>query len=72
MIKKKVERGGPIEVDLTGPDGNAFVLIAMAHRWAKQLGLNADEIETDMTSGDYEHLVSVMEKHFGKMVVFYR
>jgi hypothetical protein len=28
----------PIEIDLTGPEGNAFVLIGYAKQWFKQLG----------------------------------
>lgn len=71
MIKSKNEKGG-IEVDLTGPEGNAFVLIGYARKWSKQLGLNPDEVEMEMTSGDYENLVGVLEKYFGKVVTFYR
>jgi hypothetical protein len=40
MIKDKKEleqRTGPIEIDLTGPDGNAYVLLGMAHKFAKQI-----------------------------------
>ena len=73
MIKSKEEKKkGPIEIDLTGPEGNAFVLLGYAGKWAKQLGLDAKEIQTDMISGSYEHLLSVMEKHFGDYVVFYK
>jgi hypothetical protein len=71
MIKTK-KRNTKIEIDLTGPEGNAFVLIGYARRWSKQLGLNPDEVEKEMTSGDYENLVSVLEKHFGSVVTFYR
>lgn len=71
MIKSKNQKRG-IEVDLTGPEGNAFVLIGYARKWSKQLGLNPDEIEKEMTDGDYENLVGVMEKYFGKVVTFYR
>lgn len=71
MIKSKNEKKG-IEVDLTGPEGNAFVLIGYARKWSKQLGLNPDEVEMEMTSGDYENLVGVLEKYFGKVVTFYR
>jgi hypothetical protein len=28
MIRDKVETKGPIVIDLTGPDGNAFALLA--------------------------------------------
>jgi hypothetical protein len=38
MIKSKSEmRRGPIEIDLTGPDGNAHVLLGMAKDFAKQI-----------------------------------
>lgn len=60
------------EVDLSGPEGNAFVLIGYATRWAKQLGLDFDPILEDMQSGNYEHLLEVLEKHFGDYVTFYR
>ena len=71
MIKSK-ESQSSVSVDLTGPEGNAFVLIGYARKWSKQLGLNPDEVEKEMTSGDYENLVSVLEKHFGHVVTFYR
>lgn len=71
MIKKK-NTNKAIEVDLTGPEGNAFVLLGYAHRWAKQMDLDWDEVEKELTSGDYEHLVATMDKYFGKVVTFYR
>ena len=38
MIKKKSEmKRGPIEIDLTGPEGNAFVLMGYAKRFADQI-----------------------------------
>ena len=70
-IKNKVSRS-TIEIDLTGPDGNAFVLIGTASRLAKQLGLDANEIKTEMMSGDYENLIRVFDKHFGEFVTLYR
>ena len=68
MIKKKQPRKGKIEIDLTGPDGNAFVIMAHAVSYAKQLGLDKDAILEDMQSGDYEHLLEVFDKHFGQYV----
>jgi hypothetical protein len=42
-IKKKEEMPrGPIEIDLSGPDGNVFVLMGMAKRFAKQLRLEIE------------------------------
>lgn len=62
----------PIEIDLTGPEGNAFVLMGYAQKWAKQLGLDRVEILADMQSGDYDHLISVLEKHFGDYIILYK
>jgi len=64
------ERG--IEIDLSGPQGNGFVLIGYARKWAKQLGKDADAITKDMESGDYDHLVEVLEREFGDYVTIYR
>ena len=73
MIKSINEKKtSGIEIDLTGPDGNAFVLMGMASKFSKQLGLNKDEIISDMMSGNYEHLLEVFEKHFGDYVTLYR
>lgn len=69
MIKKK-QNG--IEIDLTGPDGNAFVLIGMASRLAKQLGLDGKAIQAEMMKGDYEHLIKVFDREFGEFVTLYR
>jgi hypothetical protein len=71
MIKSKEQKSG-IEIDLTGPDGNAFVLIGMASKLAKQLGLDKDNIQKEMMSGNYEHLVNTFDKHFGNFVTLYR
>ena len=62
----------PIEIDLTGPDGNAFVLLGKAKNFAKQLELDGDKIVDEMTSGDYEHLLKVFDKYFGSFVTLYR
>jgi len=71
MIKSKIEKLG-IEIDLTGPDGNAFVLIGTAGNLAKQLGLDAKAIREEMMKGDYENLVNVFDTHFGNFVTLYR
>jgi len=70
MIKNKTK--SDIEIDLTGPDGNAFVLIGKAANLAKQLGLDSNAIQTEMMNGDYEHLVNTFDKHFGHLVTLYR
>ena len=75
MIRNKVDKKGPIVIDLTGPDGNAFVLLGKAKSFAKAIGMNGVEAEAlinDMTSGDYEHLIQVFDKHFGSFVILER
>ena len=71
MIRKKVVKH-EIVVDLTGPDGNAFMLLAKARRWARDLGLDYERIHEEATIGDYENLVSVLDNYFGDFIVFER
>ena len=71
MIKNKSATPG-IEIDLTGPQGNAFVLLGMASNLAKQLDLDADAIRSEMMSGDYENLIQVFDEYFGSIVTLYR
>ena len=69
-IRTPIHRGKP-EINLDGPDGNAFVLLANAYRLGQQLGLSRGEIQKiqdDMKSSDYEHLIQTFDKHFGDYV----
>ena len=61
-----------IVIDLTGPDGNAFVLLAYAKNFSKQLNIQYGPIADDMMSGDYEHLLEVFDKYFGSFVTLLR
>ena len=72
MIRTKQVSSSPLIVDLTGPDGNAFALLGMAKRWARDLQLDYKSIQDEATAGNYEHLLSVMDKHFGDYVIFER
>ena len=71
MIRKKQPKK-EIIIDLTGPDGNAFVLIVKAMSFAKIFGLNQESIKQEMMSGDYENLLQVFDKHFGHFVILER
>lgn len=71
MIKKK-EEVTELVIDLTGPEGNAFVLMAHAKNLAKSMGLDGHSIVAEMMSSDYEHLVETFDKHFGERVVLLR
>lgn len=74
MIKNIKDRVTPnqVEIDLTGEEGNAFVLMGYTRRFATQLGLNPDPIINEMMSGDYENLIKVFDRYFGKFVTLYR
>ena len=71
MIRNKTIKS-EIIIDLTGPDGNAYVLLGKAKDLARQLELDAIKICNEMTSGDYENLISVFDKYFGHIIVLER
>ena len=73
MIKDKnsIKHRG-LEIDLTGPDGNAYVLLGYASNLAKQLKKDENSIREDMTSSDYDHLVEVFDREFGDYVTLYK
>jgi hypothetical protein len=66
MIVNKKKLG--IEIDLSGPQGNAFYLIGQANKLAQQLNFDKDEIVNEMTKSDYENLILVFDKYFGEYV----
>ena len=70
-IKNKTE-SREITIDLTGPDGNAFVLLGRAKGYAKLIDLDGDKIIHEMTQGDYEHLVETFDRYFGDYVILER
>jgi len=74
MIRKK-EENREIVIDLTGPDGNAFVLLGTARDLARKIGYSKEEsdaLQARMTSGDYENLLKEFDKAFGKFVILER
>ena len=71
-IKSKSEMPSEIAIDLTGPDGNAFALMGYAKKFARQLGVDSEEIISNMMSGDYENLLEVFEENFGEFVILER
>jgi len=71
MIRDKQPQS-EIVIDLTGPDGNAFALLAYAKRFAQQLNLDFSKIQDEMTSGDYENLIQVFDDYFGEIVILER
>ena len=74
MIRSKQETNQPIIIDLTGPDGNAYALMAYARRFATQLGWKdrGSALIENMMSGDYENLLEVFDNAFGEFVILER
>ncbi len=74
MIREKQPQS-EIVIDLTGPQGNAFNLIALAKNFGKQIGMSDSyikEIQEKMMSGDYENLIQVFDNEFGSVVILER
>ena len=75
-IRSKAEKPSrPIEVDLTGPQGNAFYLLALADDLGKQLGYSKFRrkcILDEMRLTDYEGLLYTFDREFGMIVTLWR
>ncbi len=78
MIKSLKDRPRgptPIEIDLTGPKGNAHYLLALADNLSRQLGYDKhkrERIQMEMTLVDYECLLSTFDREFGLLVTLWR
>ena len=73
MIKSINElKTRPIEIDLTGPEGNAYCLLSYARSWSKDLDIDPDKVLDEMMSSDYENLITVLDNYFGAFVTLYR
>ena len=58
-------------IDLDGPQGNAFALMATATELGKSMGWTALDVATvnkQMMEDDYTHLVKTFLYHFGDLV----
>ena len=65
----------PIEIDLNGPEGNAYVLMGYARRLGRQLGFSNNKIEgiiKVMMLTNYEGLLHTFDLYFGDYVIMYR
>jgi len=59
-----------IILDLQGPEGNAFNLLAIAKDLSHSNKFNWDNIYTELTSSDYNNLITVIENYFGDQITF--
>ena len=72
---KKDKPAGKIEIDLTGPDGNAFVLLSIASKLCQKLGYTHHRKELileEMRLTDYEGLLYTFDREFGAFVTLWR
>ena len=72
MIKSKEYKNNGIEIDLTGPDGNAYAILGLAKRLCKEFDIPFKPLMEKMTSGDYENLIKIFDDKFGSFVTMYR
>jgi len=58
-------------IDLNGPDGNAYSLLARVRPLGEQLDMTETTIQAilrTMKSGDYKNLVETFDANFGELV----
>tara|TARA_Y100000310_G_scaffold332488_1_gene408173 strand:- start:327 stop:557 length:231 start_codon:yes stop_codon:yes gene_type:complete len=76
MIKSKADRpNNGIEIDLTGPEGNAFYLLALAENLSRQLGYDKFRTECileEMRLTTYEGLLHTFDREFGTLVTMWK
>ena len=77
MIRSRAEKPNQhkIEIDLNGPDGNAFALMKYAQILGRQVGYSEKRITAIrkvMMMSDYDGLVNVFDNAFGDHVILWR
>ena len=55
-------------IDLTGPNGNAHVLLRYAKQLAKESNKDYQNIRFEMMASNYMNLVKVFDREFGSIV----
>ena len=65
----------PLEIDLSGPYGNAIHLVGLTAKYGRDLGYSEDRIKAIqkvMLMGDYEGLLKMFDREFGHFVTLWR
>lgn len=71
-IKRKLQQKVPqIEIDLTGPQGNVFVLIKLAKDLSFRLGIDGEKVISRMRRVSYEDAVKIFDAYFGDYVTLH-
>jgi len=74
-LKNRPRGPTPIEIDLTGPKGNAFYLLSLADTLSRKLGHDSfrrECIQEEMRLTDYEGLLYTFDREFGLLVTLWR
>jgi len=74
-LKDRPQGPTPIEIDLSGPKGNAFYLLGLAGNLCRQLrydGSHTERILEEMRLTDYEGLLYTFDREFGLLVTLWR
>ena len=53
-----------IYISLSGETGHAFHIIAMVRKVCKETGQDFGSIEREMTAGDHDNMIDVVNEHF--------
>jgi|TARA_Y100000289_G_scaffold56287_1_gene59804 hypothetical protein len=76
MIRSKSEQEPKLlEIDLSGPDGNAFALMRYAQILGRKLGYTEDRIDAIikvMRMSSYDGLVHTFDEQFGEYVILWK
>ena len=75
IVSREEMPSRPIEIDLRGPDGNAYALMAYARDLGRQLGFSNKKIDgiiKVMMLTNYEGLLHTFDLYFGDCVIMYR
>lgn len=51
-------------LELSGVDGNAFMLLGKARKVALKNNMDWEKIHTEATAGDYDHLLQTLMQYF--------
>lgn len=74
MTIRKKQKQDKIVIDLTGPQGNAFYLLAVMQKTFDRSGAHelGKSICEEMRKGDYEHLVKTFDLYLGDHFILER
>ena len=74
MTIRKKRKESKIVIDLTGPQGNAFYLLAVVKKTFARSGAHdlGESICKEMMEGDYEHLLKTFDLYLGDHFILER